>query len=771
MEWPGARPRPVSGTWRGFRCLIPWILIATVWLLGSSLEVFGAEESMGAVGWGRVKINHQTIPPFDAPEETHSGAEQIAAGSPDSLVSMGDGRVMTFSTDPRLNEGYTPFGFDKVDGVAALAASSASPEGEFPFLAALTTNGAVVDLSFGVTYPEQLRTGVVAITYQAGTLLAAMDDGRILSPNFGGEGVLVQITGGVKALAAGTGHVLALRTDGSVYAWGYDSKGRPQEFAIPVDAQTGIVAIAAGGESASRDHFLALRNDGRVVAFGGNAFGESTVPAAALEGVTAIAAGWSHSVALKADGTVVCWGGDEFWGQCSPPPWIQGRVRAISAGAHSTLALVRLEVPEITQQPASQTLRLGEPRKLHVGVAGYGLRYQWARDGVEIPGATQSDLLLSAGPAGNYSVVVSNGAGSVTSSPPARVVIDPPLPGTVVGWGRNDHGQIETPSSGYFGIVAVGAGPDYSVGMRMDGSLAYWGIDDPDILYAQRYAEMQGVTGIGAGYTGLMLLGEPGLILNDTMIYNSPDSAWPGAVAAAAGGAHALVLKRDGSVVIWGSGVAVTNSPPDVRSGVVAIAAGDRHSLALKSDGSVVAWGFNDRGQTNVPAPAQGQSVAIAAGLDHSLALRRDGGVVAWGDNRFGQSTVPVEASSGVIGIAAGASHSVALKADGTVVVWGDNSFGQRNVPLEIQGKVTGIAAGGDHTLAIIGTAALRCVREQGDLVLSWPDNLVGFHLQTSSSTEAGSWIDVPEAAALIGNRQTLRTPVGGEQRWYRLAR
>ena len=44
---------------------------------------------------------------------------------------------------------------------------------------------------------------------------------------------------------------------------------------------------------------------GAVVAWGSNGFGQTTVPVAAQSGVVAIAAGNQHTVALKNDGSVV----------------------------------------------------------------------------------------------------------------------------------------------------------------------------------------------------------------------------------------------------------------------------------------------------------------------------------------------------------------------------------------------------------------------------------------------------------------------------------
>jgi len=95
------------------------------------------------------------------------------------------------------------------------------------------------------------------------------------------------------AIAAGVGHSLALKKDGSIVGWGYNDDGQ----ATP-PAGNDFIAIAT-----SYWHSLALKEDGSIVGWGANEapWGPRTGQATPPDGndFIAIAAGGSHSLAIR----------------------------------------------------------------------------------------------------------------------------------------------------------------------------------------------------------------------------------------------------------------------------------------------------------------------------------------------------------------------------------------------------------------------------------------------------------------------------------------
>jgi hypothetical protein len=273
--------------------------------------------------------------------------------------------------------------------------------------------------------------------------------------------------------------------------------------------------------------------------------------------------------------------------------------------------------------------------------------------------------------------------------------------GTVVAWGKNDHGQTGVPA-GLSLVTAIAAGESHTVALKSDGTVLAWG--DNFVGQTTIPAGLSPVKAIAAGEYHTVALRTDGTLAswgNNNFGQTTIPPDLSGVTAIAAGQWHTVILKTDGTVVAWGDNANGQTTVPAGLGVVTAIAAGGGHTLAVKSDGTVVAWGANGFFlQATVPGGLNGVT-AVAAGSSHSVALKSNGTVVAWGNNLFGQATVP-SGLSGVTAIAAGAFHTVALKSNGTVVAWGWNDDGQSTVPTSL-GGVTAIAAGWHHTAALLG--------------------------------------------------------------------
>ncbi len=97
--------------------------------------------------------------------------------------------------------------------------------------------------------------------------------------------------------------------------------------------------------------------------------------------------------------------------------------------------LVVIEPPAITTQPTGAARVVGEAHTLAVVATGTPpLSYQWRRNGTPLSGATQATLALTnlqLADAGDYSVVVTNAAGSATSAVAAVAVAPAPAAPTI----------------------------------------------------------------------------------------------------------------------------------------------------------------------------------------------------------------------------------------------------------------------------------------------------------------------------------------------------
>jgi alpha-tubulin suppressor-like RCC1 family protein len=150
--------------------------------------------------------------------------------------------------------------------------------------------------------------------------------------------------------------------------------------------------------------------------------------------------------------------------------------------------------------------------------------------------------------------------------------------GTLVGWGDNSAGQINTPSNAT-GITQVACGRLHTYALKNDGTLVGWG---------------------------------------DNGQINTPSNA-TGITQIACGGSHTYALKNDGTLVGWGNNNLINT--PSNATGITQIACSTAHTYALKNDGTLVGWGYNDFGQINTPSNATGVT-QVACDRFHTYALR-----------------------------------------------------------------------------------------------------------------------------------------------------
>jgi hypothetical protein len=120
---------------------------------------------------------------------------------------------------------------------------------------------------------------------------------------------------GVAQVSAGGRHTMAIKKDGSLWAWGWNyygqlGDGTKTEKTTPVKIMDGVTQVSAGDS-----HTMAIKKDGSLWAWGYNSSGqlgdgttkEKATPVKVMDGVTQVA-GDLHTMAIKNDGSLWAWG-------------------------------------------------------------------------------------------------------------------------------------------------------------------------------------------------------------------------------------------------------------------------------------------------------------------------------------------------------------------------------------------------------------------------------------------------------------------------------
>jgi len=432
---------------------------------------------------------------------------------------------------------------------------------------------------------------------------------------------------------SGWAATLAIKTDGTLWAWGDNSHGRlgiggdlrspwdGHDTPTQVGTDSDWVSAAMGASS------FGIRADGSLWAWGNNRAGQlgigtdsSTpfridIPGAGETAWAYVSSGIRYSMAIRADGSLWGWGSNE-----------------------------------------ARRLGLGEDAGHFYSVpVRVGTEYNWAlvSTGLAHAAAVRTDGSLWAWGSNRFGQLGSGTGGggwayderdSYRSAVPLRI-------GTEYHW------------------VSVSAGRDSTIALRTDGSLWAWGSNDRGQLGSDETGGMVNIpTRIGADYN------------------------W---ASVSVGSGHALALRTDGSLWAWGSnqqgrlgiGSGAQNVPAPVRVGAdydwAFVSADWDSDIAMKTDGSL--WTLRVRAQ--IGSDTDWVSAASSA---HTVAVRADGSLWGWGTNAAGQLGIPRNDQDNIhnspvrigtrydwVSASAGSESTFALRADGSLWGWGSGSFGQ----------------------------------------------------------------------------------------------
>ena len=562
---------------------------------------------------------------------------------------------------------------------------------------------------------------------------------------------------GTSALSVGAEHSLALRSDGTVFAWGSDRDGQLGQGRQTFESRPGLVARLSGVKAIGigPNHSLAVGSDGKLWTWGSNASGElgddstayrsEPIQARGISRVRTACGGDGFSAALDQDGAVWTWGfpvtlGTGLQEAKRVPAMIPelSDIQALACGYSHVLAL----------RQDGKVWAWGTNDEGQLGDASRTLRLT----PVEVAGLSNVTA-ISAG--NSYSVALKQD-------------------GTVWEWGvmspydtpRGAARTVPAQAAGLSGVVAIDAGEGNFglVALHADGQT--WWRWVPGAKPEQQ-PPVGTLKRVSAGYGQTLLLQGDAKVLsygfNGNGFGNLGDGTTnyrdvPGPVLdlenvieVASGTWHALALDKTGRVWSWGfdssgqlgRGRMLGQSVPAEVAGLpkaAQVSAGTVHNLAIDEAGAIWAWGSNGYGQlgdglygdrsTPVRLSALTDASSVVAGAYYSLALQRDGSVWFWGGIPPGVTTqqpaLPTRAMGDAKAISSANGNVLVLKRDGTVWAWGYNQNGQLgNGTVEQSAQIQQVAGLADIQQVVASTGSSYALTHDGR-VLAWGANWTG---------------------------------------------
>lgn len=551
-------------------------------------------------------------------------------------------------------------------------------------------------------------------------------------------------------VASGDYHSLFLKSDGTVWAWGYNASGQlgdgtttTRYTPVQVHGLTNVVEI-----SANNQYSIALKSDGTVWAWGHGGNGQlgngstsnRNIPTqvSSLTNVKSITAGYIHALAVKEDGTVWAWGYNAHYqlgvgntSNYTTPIQISAlsNVKELAAGYYHSMAL--------KEDGTVWTWGYGNNHQLGTGSTGYSTT----------PAQVTSINAVKSIKAGyNHSMALKED-------------------GTVWTWGYGYYGQLGVGNTSTYAypqktnlsnVEKIGSGFYHSMAIKSDGTVYAWGYNAHGQLgdgtttqrtYPIQITSLSNVLDISGGHSSSIAIKDksistcgynaygqigdgtttqrntPVKVLdievkpivietsfdNNNIFYNPDYSFTPSTNIFAPSNEITCSFYLDNLETPLETKV-LTNPETNTQVSFQDI------DLTTLSEGihTVKFEIIDDTGQSDsksidieimiedINAPSG--FLQVATGDQHAVLLKADGTVWTWGYNNAGQvgngtfvnsfEPIKVDSLENVVAIAANYNYSMALKADGTVWTWGYNGHGElgngttssSSIPVQVSG-------------------------------------------------------------------------------------
>ena len=558
---------------------------------------------------------------------------------------------------------------------------------------------------------------------------------------------------------------IGIRAGGTLFTWGYNGHGqlgdnttinKSSPVQIGSSSWTAVDAAIAGNFS------LALRSGGTLFAWGHNSSGQlgdsttidkSSPVQIGSESWIIISAGHAGTAAIRNDYKLFTWGTNSH-GQL---------------GDSTTIAK-----SSPVQIGNSSWISVGAGHHHTLGVTSGGSLFSWGYNADSRLGDNTTISRSSPVQVGSFSWISVNAGGDASAGITSDNKINT-WGNTGHGkLGRMPGNSVPTQIS-YRSFASIAAGRHHNLAIDTQGKLWAWGYGGSGNIGDGEYSNRSSLVQIGSsswtilfkggstsyasfairsggtlfawGDNGSYTLGD-----NTTIAKPSPvqmgTSSW---IAVGSGVSNVMAITSAGKLYSWGYSssshgqygedfrhllpVKTLTASPGVFGATVihhkfvSLAQGDYVNAGITEEGRLFTWGHQAYGALGLgdaedrSSPVQvGSSswTAVATGRHHGAAIRSDGKLFTWGYNGHGElgDTTTIEKNSPVqignsswIAVHASRHSTSAIRVDGALFTWGQNSHGilgdnttiSKSSPVQIGGSSwTSVSMGAHHMLGLI---------------------------------------------------------------------